>query len=99
AAGGQQDRRSCRDLGDFRHHGALSGRSGRGACQRRAAGGVSVMTSSAGAFDPITLEVLRNALEATAQEMGGVLKLTSFSPNIKERMDASCAVFDSQAQL
>jgi N-methylhydantoinase B len=31
---------------------------------------------------------LRNALEATRQEMGGVLKLTSFSPNIKERMDA-----------
>jgi N-methylhydantoinase B len=51
------------------------------------------------AFDPITLEVLRNALEATAQEMGGVLKLTSFSPNIKERMDASCAIFDAEAQL
>ena len=50
-------------------------------------------------FDPITLEVLRNALEATAQEMGGVLKLTSFSPNIKERMDASCAIFDAKAQL
>jgi N-methylhydantoinase B len=50
-------------------------------------------------FDPITLEVLRNALEATAQEMGAVLKLTSFSPNIKERMDASCAIFDARAQL
>jgi N-methylhydantoinase B len=43
--------------------------------------------------------VLRNALEATAQEMGAVLKLTSFSPNIKERMDASCAIFDTNAQL
>jgi len=51
------------------------------------------------AFDPITLEVLRNALEATAQEMGAVLKLTAFSPNIKERMDASCAIFDARAQL
>jgi N-methylhydantoinase B len=50
-------------------------------------------------FDPITLEVLRNALEAVAQEMGAVLKLTSFSPNIKERMDASCAIFDPRAQL
>lgn len=50
-------------------------------------------------FDPITLEVLKNALEATAQEMGSVLKLTSFSPNIKERMDASCAIFDRDAQL
>ena len=50
-------------------------------------------------FDPITLEVLRNALEATAQEMGVVLKHTAFSPNIKERMDASCSIFDAEAQL
>jgi len=57
------------------------------------------MTPNVRGFDPITLEVLRNALEATAQEMGGVLKLTSFSPNIKERMDASCAIFDARAQL
>jgi N-methylhydantoinase B len=54
---------------------------------------------SAASIDPITLEVMKNALEATAQEMGAVLKLTSFSPNIKERMDASCAVFDASAQL
>lgn len=57
------------------------------------------MTDRSMAFDAIALEVLRNALEATAQEMGGVLKLTSFSPNIKERMDASCAIFDARAQL
>ncbi|MFV0246313.1 MAG: hydantoinase B/oxoprolinase family protein [Qingshengfaniella sp.] len=50
-------------------------------------------------FDPIRLEVLRNALEATAQEMGSVLKHTSFSPNIKERMDASCAIFTADAEL
>ena len=50
-------------------------------------------------FDPVTLEVLRNALEAAAQEMGAVLKKTAFSPNIKERMDASCAIFVAQAQL
>ncbi len=50
-------------------------------------------------FDPITLEVLRNALEATAHEMGAVLKLTGFSPNIKERMDASCVICDAEAQL
>lgn len=50
-------------------------------------------------FDPIRLEVLRNALEATAQEMGSVLRLTSFSPNIKERMDASCAIFTADADL
>src|SRR5215471_6822447 len=50
-------------------------------------------------IDPITLEVLRNALESIADEMGAVLKRTSFSPNIKERMDASCAIFDRAAQL
>ena len=50
-------------------------------------------------IDPITLEVLRNALESIADEMGAVLKRTSFSPNIKERMDASCALFDAEAQL
>ena len=57
------------------------------------------MTERPNTIDPITLEVLRNALESVADEMGAVLKRTSFSPNIKERMDASCAVFDAQAQL
>jgi N-methylhydantoinase B len=52
-----------------------------------------------GDFDAISLEVLRNAMEATAQEMGVVLKQTAFSPNIKERMDASCSIFDAKAQL
>ena len=28
-----------------------------------------------------------------------MLKRTAFSPNIKERMDASCAIFDAEAQL
>src|SRR5579863_2161310 len=50
-------------------------------------------------IDPVTLEVLRNGLESIADEMGAVLKRTSFSPNIKERMDASCAIFDAAAQL
>lgn len=50
-------------------------------------------------IDAITLEVLRNALQSIAEEMGAVLKNTSFSPNIKERMDASCAIFDAQAGL
>ena len=57
------------------------------------------VSSSRNTIDPITLEVLRNALESIADEMGAVLKRTSFSPNIKERMDASCAIFDAEAQL
>src|SRR6266850_1418632 len=50
-------------------------------------------------IDPVTLEVLRNALESIADEMGAVLRRTSFSPNIKERMDASCAIFDEAVHL
>ena len=50
-------------------------------------------------IDAITLEVLRNALQSVAEEMGAVLRNTSFSPNIKERMDASCAIFDAHGEL
>ena len=57
------------------------------------------MTERRNDIDAITLEVLRNALKSVADEMGAVLKLTSFSPNIKERMDASCSIFDCKAQL
>src|SRR5262245_42589967 len=102
AARGQHHRGTGSDRGTLRHHRALPRRSRRRARHRCPARGVHTMTAAkppASKFDPITLEVLRNALEATAQEMGGVLKLTSFSPNIKERMDASCAIFDAAAQL
>src|SRR5712691_5529077 len=57
------------------------------------------MVMKSNRIDPITLEVLRNALETIADEMGAVLRRTAFSPNIKERMDASCAIFDAAAQL
>ena len=56
-------------------------------------------TPNAPEIDPITLEVMRNGLQSIAEEMGSVLKNTSFSPNIKERMDASCAIFDVQGEL
>lgn len=49
--------------------------------------------------DLITTEVIRNSLIYIAEEMGIVLKKAAYSPNIKERMDHSCAIFDSQAQL
>jgi N-methylhydantoinase B len=44
--------------------------------------------------DPITLEVLRNACVAVAEEMNATLVRTSYSPNIKDRRDCSCALFD-----
>jgi len=46
------------------------------------------------AVDPVTLEVLRNACVAVAEEMNATLVRTSYSPNIKDRRDCSCALFD-----
>jgi N-methylhydantoinase B len=43
--------------------------------------------------DPVTLEVVRNATAAVAEEMNATLVRTSYSPNIKERKDCSCALF------
>jgi N-methylhydantoinase B len=50
-------------------------------------------------IDPIELEVFKNLYHSIAEEMGAALRRTSFSPNIKERRDYSCAVFDSQRQV
>jgi N-methylhydantoinase B len=49
--------------------------------------------------DPIELEVFKNLYHSIAEEMGAALRRTSFSPNIKERRDYSCAVFDSRGQV
>src|SRR2546429_6076647 len=49
--------------------------------------------------DPIELEVFKNLYHSIAEEMGAALRRTSFSPNIKERRDYSCAVFDSSGQV
>ncbi|MCZ6917033.1 MAG: hydantoinase B/oxoprolinase family protein [Gemmatimonadetes bacterium] len=51
------------------------------------------------AWDPITLEVFRNLFYSAAEEMGVTLCRTSFSPNIKERKDYSCAVFDGEGRM
>jgi N-methylhydantoinase B len=50
-------------------------------------------------IDPVTLEVLRHAMEGVADEMGAVLRRTAYSPNIKEREDCSAAVFGPGAEL
>jgi N-methylhydantoinase B len=49
--------------------------------------------------DPIELEVFKNLYHSIAEEMGAALRRTSFSPNIKERRDYSCAVFDSGGRV
>jgi len=50
-------------------------------------------------LDPVTLAVMNNRLGAIAEEMGVVLGQTGYSPNIKERHDFSCALFDSRGEL
>src|SRR5580658_8791476 len=49
--------------------------------------------------DPVEVEVFKNLYHSIAEEMGAALRRTSFSPNIKERRDYSCAVFDSAGQV
>ncbi len=50
-------------------------------------------------IDPIQLQVLIGALRAICEEMGAVLIRAAHSANIKERRDASTALFDSRGQM
>ena len=49
--------------------------------------------------DQTTIEVIKGAMIYTAEEMGIALKKSAYSPNIKERMDHSCAIFDHERRL
>lgn len=49
--------------------------------------------------DAISLAVFRSLFESVAEEMGVTLQRAAFSPNIRERLDFSCAVFDAQARM
>ncbi|MDE2181388.1 MAG: hydantoinase B/oxoprolinase family protein [Alphaproteobacteria bacterium] len=55
--------------------------------------------ADAGAPDPVLLELFNNLFMATAERMGVVLRNTSTSVNIKERLDFSCALFDADGNL
>ncbi|MEJ2068638.1 MAG: hydantoinase B/oxoprolinase family protein, partial [Deltaproteobacteria bacterium] len=50
-------------------------------------------------LDPVTLEVFKHLMLAIPEEMGANLQRTAFSPNIKERLDESCALFDARGRL
>ncbi len=50
-------------------------------------------------LDPVTFEVVKNSLISVAEEMGVALRRSSFSANIKERKDFSCALFDRDGRL
>jgi N-methylhydantoinase B len=57
------------------------------------------MRSFAANRDPIELEIFKNVYHSIAEEMGAALRRTAFSPNIKERRDYSCAVFDAEGEV
>jgi N-methylhydantoinase B len=50
-------------------------------------------------FDPSRLEIFKNLFHSVAEEMGAALRRVAFSPNIKERRDYSCAVFDARGEV
>lgn len=56
-------------------------------------------TSTPGRLDPVELQVILGALRATCEEMGAVLIRSAHSANIKERRDASTALFDAAGEM
>lgn len=50
-------------------------------------------------FDPLALTVFSNAVAMIAEEMGTVLERGALSPNIRERRDASSALFDADGRM
>ncbi|MEQ8434120.1 MAG: hydantoinase B/oxoprolinase family protein [Oceanicaulis sp.] len=61
--------------------------------------GASAGTGASTALDPITLELFNRRFMSVAEQMGVVLERTAHSVNIKERLDFSCAVFDTEGDL
>lgn len=50
-------------------------------------------------MDPVELTLFSSRLNAVCDEMGGVLRRAAFSPNIRDRLDFSCAIFDASGDL
>ena len=50
-------------------------------------------------MDSIALSIFASRIESICDEMGAVLKRVAFSPNIKDRLDYSCAIFDAEGEL
>jgi len=54
---------------------------------------------SPASVDAVELAVFHSAVHSIAEEMGAALRRTALSPNIKERRDYSCAVFDAEGRV
>jgi N-methylhydantoinase B len=49
--------------------------------------------------DPVTLEIFRNRVDSVAEEMIAALIHTAYSTNIKDRQDASCAIYTADGEM
>ncbi len=65
----------------------------------RAAGAPAATAGNAATADPARIEIYNNLFMHIAAQMGEVLKATAQSVNIRERLDYSCALFDSRGRL
>ena len=50
-------------------------------------------------MNPVELSIFSNRISAVCDEMGAVLQRAAFSPNIRDRLDYSCAVFDARGEI
>ena len=72
---------------------------GRGDLLLTRAGPAPARRAAGTGADPVLLEIFNNLFMSVAEQMGVRLRSTAHSVNIKERLDFSCAVFDSAGQL
>ena len=60
---------------------------------------MTMQQSGARAVDPFTLEIIRNHLITTCEEMGLAMMRTSYSPMFNEALDFSCVLFDRDLEM
>jgi 5-oxoprolinase (ATP-hydrolysing) len=78
---------------EVRHEGTLL------LSRARVAGVAAAAQDDLATPDPIRLEIFNSLFMAIAEEMGGALQHSASSINIRERLDFSCAIFDSEGRL
>ncbi len=57
------------------------------------------MVTSRRESNSILIEIIKHRFSSVAEEMGAILRMSSYSPNIKERRDYSCAIFDGESNM
>jgi len=57
------------------------------------------VSNASDSFDPVALSIFESRIAAICETMGAVLRRSAFSPNIRDRLDYSCALFGSDGRL